>query len=147
MKDRDNTIATSIWRKSVLWLVLFSLGQVTPSYHFHHIHNDHVHQVVLSGIETSSHAAAHDHDSNHQHSDEIPPSDEHQHTFDKHTYWHIIRTQNSVSKTAFGQLFLSTEVLAENFSEEFSKVYSQEILSIADSPISRIIIRGPPLQV
>ncbi|MBN4057184.1 hypothetical protein JYU19_02635 [bacterium AH-315-J21] len=147
MNNRENTMSASFWGKSVLWLVLFSLGQVTPSYHFHHIHDNHVHKAVFSEIEKSSHIAAHDHDSNHQHSDESPPADEHQHTFDKRTYWHLARTQTSASMTGAGQFILPTPALADIRSEEFSKFGLVEILSVADSPVSNLIIRGPPLQV
>jgi len=142
MKNEFKNIITSRLLRSFLFLAIVYFSQVYPFYHFHHFHDE-----GYSEFELSSHPIEVDveHSSDHHHDGATPHNNDHQHTYDKHIDWHIIRTRNPRTLTFDDQyLFSSTSSIFTN-DNNISYIVYKRFICIVGNCVPSSIIRGPPL--
>lgn len=132
MENRHNKIITSHWLRSSLILVLLYFSQ---SYSFDHLHRAH----GLFEFEISSHSVVVDgeHLSDHHDGD-------HQHKYDKHIDWHILRTRSQNTVIIDDQYIVSLLPFILSDDNDASNIVNDDILFIDDSSRLSLIIRGPP---
>jgi len=133
---------TSGWLRSWAFLVLVYFSHVYPFYHLHHSHDD-----GWLGHEISSHPIEVDveHPSDHHHDRTTPHTNDHQHTYDKHIDWHIIRTQNPRTLTFDDQYLFSSTSFVFTTENNISCIYHRDPICVDGNCVPSIIIRGPPL--
>ncbi len=131
MENRHNKIITSHWLRSSLILVLLYFSQ---SYSFDHLHRAH----GLFEFEISSHSVVVDgeHLSDHD--------GDHQHKYDKHIDWHILRTRSQNTVIIDDQYIVSLLPFILSDDNDASNIVNDDILFIDDSSRLSLIIRGPP---
>lgn len=131
MKNRHNKIITSYWLRSSIILVLLYFSQ---SYSFAHLHHAH----GLLEFEISSHSVVVDgeHLSDHD--------GDHQHEYDRHIDWLILRTRSQHTVIIDDQYIVSLLPFIISAEGDVSYIVNEDILFIDDSSRLSLIIRGPP---
>ena len=132
MENRHNKIITSHWLRSSLILVLLYFSQ---SYSFDHLHRAH----GLFEFEISSHSIVVDGGNLSDHHD-----GDHQHEYDKHIDWHILRTRSQNKVIIDDQYIVSLLPFIISAEGDVSYIVNDDILFIDDSSRLSLIIRGPP---
>jgi hypothetical protein len=141
MNSEPNSIMTSRWLRSFLVLVFVVFGQVYPYHHLHHSHDDSYFE-----FEISSHPIEVDveHSSDHHHDGDAPHPENHQHAYDKHIDWHVVRTQNQTT-SAFDDQFPRSPlayILADD--NDISWTDSRDPLPVDGNYFPSTTVRGPP---
>ena len=133
MKKGHNNIITSHWLRSSIILVLLYFSQVYSFEHLHHVHG-------LLEFEISSHSVVveGEHLSDHHH------DGDHQHKYDKHIDWHILRTRSQQTVIIDDQYIVSLLPFIISAEGDVSYIVNEDILFIDDSSRLSLIIRGPP---
>ena len=133
MKKGHNNIITSHWLRSSIILVLLYFSQVYSFEHLHHVHG-------LLEFEISSHSVVveGEHLSDHHH------DGDHQHKYDKHIDWHILRTRSQNTVIIDDQYIVSLLPFILSDDNDASNIVNDDILFIDDSSRLSLIIRGPP---
>jgi hypothetical protein len=142
MKNEYKNILISPWFRSALLLVIVYFGQVYPSYHLHHSHEE-----GSWGVEISSHPIEVDveRSSDHHHDGATPHTNDHQHTYDKHIDWHFIRTQNPRTLTINDQCFFFSIASVFTKNDNIPCIAYEGFICIDGNCVPSSIIRGPPL--
>ena len=143
MKKKPKDIITSRWLRSFLFLAILYFSQIYP---FSPLHHDHGDSLLEFGINSFPIEVDLEHSSDHHHHDtDEPHTNDHQHSFDNHIDWHIVRTQNPRTSTFDELYFFSSNpyVFANNNSLFNSPL--KEYLYIEKCQTSALVIRGPPL--
>lgn len=142
MKNGDNNIFTSRWLRSFLLLALVYFSQIYPFSHLHHAHEDSLLEFGSSFFPVDVEV---EHSSTHHHDDELPQTNNHQHTFDKHIDWHILRTQ-TIKTLSFDEQYCFSSIPFILTNGNNSVYYNYENTPFLDEQyVSSLIIRGPPL--
>lgn len=136
MKNEPSNIISSAWLRSLLFPALVYFSQIYPSYQLDHFHED-----SLLGSANSSHSVGFDveHSSDHHH------DEDHQHTFNKHIDWHIIRIQAPGSLKYNVQYNLSSIPFIPGNDDFSSCIDNEGPPSIQKYYTSFVSLRAPPL--
>jgi hypothetical protein len=140
MKNGYNRILRIPWMKLFFILTIFYFSQFYSYIHLHHSHDN-----GALPVEISLHPIDVDHDHDHE---DLPGNhhpEDHQHTFDKHIDWHVIRTQNSGTFRFDDKYHCSSKSFILINNNNFSCIDYKEIPYIDYDSVSSLIIRGPPL--
>lgn len=118
--------------RSSIILVLLYFSQAYTFDHLHHAHG-------LLEFEISSHSIVVDGGNLSDHHD-----GDHQHEYDKHIDWHILRTRSQQTVIIDDQYIVSLLPFIISAEGDVSYIVNEDILFIDDSPLLSLIIRGPP---
>ena len=145
MKMEKQSIVTSKWLRAAIFFVVIYFSQFYPYFHLHHHHEN-------NGIEYefSSHPVDIDITplSQHHHHHHDDPDDQdtgkHQHSYDKHIDWHLIRSQSPRihSFDSFVTTIESLNLPTLNNSLLFQLVEQNIQKTITSRNAS--LVRGPP---
>lgn len=141
MKNKDNNITTSRWLRYFLIIVLAYFSQISSYYYIHHIHQD---GELDFGANTYLFEADVEHTSGH-HDGNNPPTPYHQHTYNKHIYWNIVRIQNPRTITSDEEYPFTPNSFVLSIDNKLSNIDNAKFLFIDDNNASSLVIRGPPL--
>ena len=143
MKKGHYNIIASLWFRSFLLLFLVCFSQLAPFYHLNHSHNQDSFRFVSDPLEIDAKESL-DHHHFHYHKAQTD-RDDHQHTYDEHFAWHIIRAQNPRILIFEEQYFISSIphiITNDNYASE---VVNEDFLFTDENYLPSFIIRGPPL--
>lgn len=141
MKNGYKLIVGSQWFRICLLLAFTYSSQAFSLHHSIHSHEE-------SSIEIASTLSEDDleHSLYHHHPDEtLPRNDDHQHTYDEHINWHVIRAQFRATSTVNDSYALSFTSLS--LTDDTRSIYCdlEQILFLKEYHASYTISRGPPL--
>lgn len=133
-------IITSQWFRFFVLLAFVSSIPVYSLYHSFHSHEESSIELTSLPIEIDL-----EHSLNHHHHNTLPQSDDHQHTYDKHINWHVIRTpfQNILNIDDQYTCFSTSFIVSDD--NNSSNCNLEEFPFLDECGALPSIIRGPPL--
>lgn len=142
MKNGYRNIITSRWLRAFSFLAIVYFSQAYQFYHLHHFHDESGLEVAISSHPTEVDLG---HSSDHNHDDNTPHTNNHQHTYAKRIDWHITRTQYQRA-LAFDDCIAFSPILFDvTNGNSTSYIDCDESLSIVGNYTLPVIIRGPPV--
>lgn len=141
MKNGHNNIIISKWFRFCILLAFVYSSQVYSHFHSVHSHEEGSIEYASLLIEVDlEHSLYH----RHHHHKSLPQSDDHQHAYDKHINWHVIRTQFQNTLTIDDQYIFSSIQFILTDDNNLSYYDFKELPLLDECHASSSIIRGPP---